>query len=193
MQNNYNRLSMEALMERYDSTQLKQIARYCFVNDLQVLTEKDLEHAISLPSDSPDLSYFYKLPRGVKAPLDRFYNTTDFDCNCSGLCNITELSKPLFKALHKIRVLYNHPINIVKGYSCNIQGDDNHSKQHRKGNALSIQSSDNDRLYKLIDKGEFSHYSLGRCDHYIYLNLTTVKDEHGNISPDGPRFDLRTK
>lgn len=189
----FDRLTVEALMESYSKEELLQISRFCLVNDVQVLTIPDLDRAISLDKDSPELDYFYRLPKHIKAPLTKHYSTTDFDCPCTNHCNITEISKVIIRALHHIRTKFKEPITIVKGYECTTQGDDTHSIQHTKGCALTLQSSDNERLYALIDKGKYSHYSLGRCDNFIYLNLRTRKDQHGNVTPDGPRFDLRIK
>ena len=184
--------TVEQLMESYSSQELKKILRFCLVNDIQVLSERDIALAVSLAEDDNLLDYFYHFPKGVKAPLNKFFWTTDFDCKCEGKCNITDLSKTLIKALYKIRLSYRSRINIVRGYECTPRGDDDQSRQHSKGCALCMQVGDLDRLYKIIDEGEYSHYTLGRDDNFIYLNLNTNRDNNNNIDPVGPRWDHRS-
>lgn len=186
------RITVESLSSTYTKEQLTKIFRYSVINDVQVLTHKDMEMIIGLPKDSPDLDYYYHLPRGVPATLAKYFKTTDFDCRCSGNCNITDMSKTLIKALHKVKELYRHPITVVRGFECTPKGEDEHSLAHSKGNALTLESSDNLFLYKTFDK-YFSHYSLGIDDHFVYVNLNTLKDKFGNVASVGPRWDNRTE
>jgi len=189
------RMTVEYLSATYNKEELTRILRFSLVNDIHVLSPKDIELALSLTEDSPLLSYYYMLPKGVKAPLGKYYYTTDFDCPCMDSCNITEISKPLIKALHKTRLLFRQPITVVKGFICptHNQGSDKHSLAHTQGRALTLQSSDNVGLYKLLSEGEFSHYSVGIDDNFVFLNIETRKDTFGNITPDGIRWDNRSE
>ena len=188
------RYTIEHLMETYSQEQLSRISRFAMVNDIEVLTKDDMEKAINLSSDSSLLDSYYHLPKGLKAPINKFYWTTDFDCPCTGLCNITDINKTLIKALYNIRLMYRYPVKVVKGYVCSSWNlaNDVHSILHTKGQALTLQTSDNDRLYKVIDEGKYSYYSLGIDDNFVYLNMELQRDDNNNIDPKGYRWDNRS-
>lgn len=112
---------------------------------------------------------FYHLPKGLPAPLDEFYITTNLDCPCNGHCNITDFSIELFQALHKVRVEFRHPITIIRAYECSNHGDDQHSVAHTKGQALTLQSSDNQRLFKIFSK-HFRNYCISVDELFVYIS-----------------------
>jgi len=186
------RMTVESLYATYTTKQLTQLLRFNLVNDVQVNTKRDIERIIKLDPDSPELDYYYRLPRGVDASLGKYFRSTDFDCKCAGNCNLTELNKNLIQALHQVRLFYKHPITIVRGYECSTQGTTPQDLQHTKGCALTMESSNNDELYRLWHE-KYQHYSLGRDDHFVYVNLNTRRDQYNNVAPTGYRWDNRSK
>ena len=93
-----------------------------------------------------------KFPRGLEAILYRYFKTTQFDCDCSGDCNITEMDFRLLKVLKLVARSYKYPINIVKGYTCRLRGDTDQDIAHLEGRGLIVQSSDNTLLLKTLKK-----------------------------------------
>lgn len=183
-----DRLTIEELMDSYSQDELKRVYRFCMVNEVDLLSEEEVSDILKLPLDSNRFDYYYHFPRGVRAPIDskKLFYTTDFDCNCEGNCNITDLSKILFRALFKVRKEFRHKIHVVTGYQCVPKDDSLFQLQLSKGNALILQSSDNDRLYKLWDK-LYTHYTIFKDKYYVYVSLTVQRDTNNNIDPYGPR------
>lgn len=170
----YNRMTIEDLLTKYTKPQLLQIFRWCRLHDVQVLTPQELDTIVALSPDDPALQEkMLKLPKGENTPVSANFKAKEFDCKCSGLCNLTEIHVDLIAKLQHVRDAFGEPIHITSAYRCpthNTQVGGVSDSTHTTGSAVDLTCSDLDRLAHTIET-LYPECSIGRYDTFVHFDI----------------------
>ncbi len=103
------------------------------------------------------------IPRGDTVQLTNDFQLCEFDCNCHGCCNITEISLALVENLQELRTELGEPIHIAVGFRCM-------DEEYCLGNSVNLICSDLERLVDIIGY-KFPDHTVKLHDDYIYYSI----------------------
>lgn len=115
--------------------------------------------------------------RGDHKPLNKYFNTKEFECHC-GVCEDQIIEESLLLRLEGLREEFGAPITITSGYRCPeyqlklLEGgkyETVKNSTHCKGMAADVTSSLIDRLYSIAPK-YFDSIGDGRTRKFLHLD-----------------------